>query len=216
MDSKYHGGFTLIELMTTLLVAAVVLGIGVPAFNQFIATNQMASGVNDLTSALHMARTEAVKRRANVTLCASANPEAAAPTCNAGGNIADGWIVFVDCAAAPPPGTCGAPNYAVNGGDVVIGRHAALIDDLADNFTTNPNVDPAYVTFAPTGFPMDIPALGGVRAITDFGLCDHRGNTDVGGGVAAGRWIRISPTGRPQIYRNVAEIQSAQNPLNGC
>ncbi len=217
MDTKYHSGFTLIELMTTLLVAAVVLGIGLPAFNQFIATNQMASSVNDLTSALHLARTEAVKRRASVTLCASANPEAAAPTCDNGGSIADGWIVFVDCTVAPPPaGTCGQPNYAVDANDVVLATHTALIANLANNFSTNPNVDPAYVTFAPTGFPLAIPALGGVQPITDFEFCDQRGNTDVGGNVAAGRWIRISPTGRPQIYRNVDQIQGGQNPLNGC
>lgn len=218
MNKRNHSGFTLIELMTTLLVAGVVLGIGIPAFNQFISTNQMAAGVNDITSSLHLARTEAVKRRANVTICPSANPLANAPACDNGGSFADGWIVFVDCTVAPPPvGTCGLPNYTVdNGIDTVLSAHGALIDNLVNNFTMNPNNLPAYLSFSPTGFPRNIPGLGGAQPITDFQLCDQRGNEDVGGGIAAGRWVRISPTGRPQIYREVADIQGGLNPLNGC
>ncbi len=218
MNKRNHSGFTLIELMTTLLIAGVVLGIGVPAFNQFVATNQMAAGVNDLTSSLHLARTEAVKRRSNVTICPSADPMADPPACDNAGSFADGWIVFVDCTVAPPPnGTCGAPNYTVdNGIDTVLTANSALIDNLADNFSANPNVLPGYITYSATGFPRTIPALGAAQPVTDFQLCDQRGNEDVGGGIAAGRWIRISPTGRPQIYREVAEIQGGLNPLNGC
>jgi len=217
MNKRNHSGFTLIELMTTLLVAAVVLGIGIPAFNQFVATNQMAAGVNDLTSALHLARTEAVKRRANVTICPSANPMADPPACDNGGTFSEGWVVFVDCTlAAPPVGTCGAPNFTVANRIDVISTHAAMIDSLANNFSTfsaNLNITPAYVTYSATGFPRQI---GGTPPVTDFQLCDDRGNKDVGAGIAAGRWIHISPTGRPQIYREVAAIQGAQNPLGGC
>jgi len=226
MDKRNYNGFTLIELMTTLLIAGVILGIGVPAFNQFIATNQMAAGVNDLTSALHLARTEAVKRRANVTICPSANPMADPPACDNGGSFADGWIVFVDCTVPPPGapgggGTCGPPNYVVDPFpiDTVLNAHGAVIDTLVVSTFERAggvNVTPGYVTYSATGFPRDIQALGGVRSITNFQLCDQRGNQDVGGGIAAGRWIRISPTGRPQIYREVAHIQAAQNPLNGC
>jgi prepilin-type N-terminal cleavage/methylation domain-containing protein len=220
MNKRNQCGFTLIELMTTLLVAGVVRGIGVPTFNQFIATNQMVSGVNDLTSSLHLARTEAVKRRANVTICPSANPFADPPACDNTGSFADGWIIFVDCTvAAPPAGTCGAPNYAVADRTDILNAHGPMIDDLANNFSTfstNPNVTPGYITYSPTGFTRTIPVLGAVQPISDFQLCDHRGNQNVGANIAAGRWIRISPTGRPQIFREVGEIQSAQNPLNGC
>ncbi len=183
----------------------------------------MAAGANDLTSALHLARTEAVKRRANVTICPSADAMANAPTCDNNGSFADGWIVFVDCTVPPPSqlGICGAPNYVVDNFDTVVGAHGALIDNLANNFQSfaagaGANTTPAYVTFAPTGFPRTIPALAGTPAVTEIQLCDERGNDDVGGGIAAGRWINISPTGRPQIYRNVADIQGGLNPLGGC
>lgn len=216
MKTRKNQGFTLIELMTTMLVAGVVLGIGVPALTQFIDTNQMASAVNDLNSSIHVARTEAVKRRANVTICPSADPSAANPTCNNAGSFADGWIVFVDCTVAPPPiGTCGAPNYAVDNFDTVVSINSGMVQEIADNFATNPGA-PSYLSFGPTGFQRTIPALGAVQPKTDFQLCDDRGNEDVGGGISAGRWVRIAQTGRPQIYRNVAEVQSAQNPLGGC
>ncbi len=207
-------GFTLVELMATLLVAAIVLGVGIPALTQFVSTNRMAAAANDLTSAIHMARTEAVKRRANVTLCPSANWDSAAPACSAAGNIEDGWIVFVDCTVQPPPlNTCGAPNFTVNAFDTVVSVHGPLPDDIAGNFTTNPGA-PQYVSYSATGFPRQIAV--GQPPKTDFQLCDHRGNMDVGGGVAAGRWVRIAPTGRPQVYRDVADVQSGLNPLGGC
>ncbi len=214
MKASRPNGFTLIELMVTLLVAALVLGVGVPAMSQFIATNRMAAAANDITTAFHIARSEAVKRRANVTVCPSADWDSAAPSCANAGSFEDGWIVFVDCTVAPPPGgTCGAPNYAVDAFDQVIGVHGPLPDDIGDAFTTNPGA-PQYVSYSATGFPRQI-AIGSLPK-TDFQLCDHRGNEDIGGGVAAGRWVRISPTGRPQIYRDVANVQSGLNPLGGC
>ena len=54
MNIRAAKGLTLIELMTTVLVAALVLGIGVPAFTDFIASNRMATAVNDITSTIHM------------------------------------------------------------------------------------------------------------------------------------------------------------------
>ena len=110
-------GFTLVELMITLLVAAVVLGIGVPNFQEFIANNRMAAATNDLISVLHLARGEAVKRRANVTICPSADwDNFGVSSCTAGGRLADGWILFVDCSAAAP---CGPPNIQVDAFDLV-------------------------------------------------------------------------------------------------
>ena len=44
-------------------------------------------------------------------------------------------------------------------------------------------------------------------------LCDHRGDVDTGGGVAAGRWINIRGTGRPRIYADQADVQAW---LGGC
>jgi len=209
-----RNGFTLVELMVALLVAAAVLGVGIPVFSEFISTHRMADAVNDVTTAISLARTEAVERRANVTICPSANWDTATPTCANAGGFEDGWIVFVDCSVQPPPaGTCGAPNSVLDAFDTVIAVNGPLPDGIADNFVTNPGT-PQYVSYSATGFPRQIAV--GQPPKTDFQLCDHRGNEDVGGGVAAGRWIRIAPKGQPQIHRDVADVQSRLNPLGGC
>lgn len=87
-------GFTLIELMVTIAVAAILLSIAVPNFQMFVMNNRMASQANDLITALSLARSEAVKRAANVTVCASSD----GATCT--GSWGDGWIVR-DAAGTP-------------------------------------------------------------------------------------------------------------------
>ena len=53
---------------------------------------------------------------------------------------------------------------------------------------------------------------------TDYNIqiCDRRGDVDTGAGIAAGRWIQVSPLGRQQLVRTRADIQSDRNPLGGC
>jgi type IV fimbrial biogenesis protein FimT len=74
-------GFTLIELMVTLTVMVVMLGIGVPAFKNFMATQRVKSASFDVATALLMARSEAVKRNRAITI---------APV---GADWAAGWTV---------------------------------------------------------------------------------------------------------------------------
>lgn len=93
---RRNTGFTLIELMVTLSVMAILLAIAVPSFQSFMLNNRLAASTNDLASALAMARSEAVKRATRVTVCKSANTEAASPICSTAANWQDGWIVFVD------------------------------------------------------------------------------------------------------------------------
>ena len=70
-------------------ILAIVLGIGVPAFQNVVATNRMAAAVNELVASIHLARSEAVKRRSNTTLCASTDGAG----CDPAAGLRDGWIV---------------------------------------------------------------------------------------------------------------------------
>lgn len=99
-DSYRNSGFTLIELMVTISVLAILLSIAVPSFQSFVLNSRLTATTNDLASALAVARSEAVKRATRVTVCKSANSGAASPTCSTGANWQDGWIVFVDGATA--------------------------------------------------------------------------------------------------------------------
>lgn len=83
-------GFTLIELMIGIAILAIVLGLGVPSFMNTIERNRITTATNDLVMALQMARSEAIKRRTDVTVC---RRNAAGNACDNGANWAGGWLV---------------------------------------------------------------------------------------------------------------------------
>lgn len=90
--AKQHG-FTLIELMITVGLAAVLLSFAVPGMSQFLAKRSVESAASALASDYRFARSEAVKRTAVVTICRSSNGAACAGDA---GSWHVGWIVFVD------------------------------------------------------------------------------------------------------------------------
>ena len=66
-------GFTLIELMVTITILAILLAIGVPSFGSMIRSGQVASETNTFLAALNSARSEASKRGLPVTVCAASD-----------------------------------------------------------------------------------------------------------------------------------------------
>lgn len=91
---KNQAAFTIIELMVTLAVLAIVLGIAVPSFTTQIQNNRVKALTEDLVTSINFARMEALKRGKRVSVCASVNGTAC------GGGWADGWITFIDSAAS--------------------------------------------------------------------------------------------------------------------
>lgn len=88
-------GFTLIELMITIAIAGILLAIGVPSMRDMIHQNRLTGHVNEFVAANLLARSEAIKRGSQVTLCRSANAESS-NTCSTGaGNWSSGWLVVV-------------------------------------------------------------------------------------------------------------------------
>lgn len=81
MNMNTQKGFTLIELMVTIAVLAVVLSIGIPSFNTLINNNRVASQINRFVVALNYARSEAIKRREDISITA------------VGGDWSQGWNV---------------------------------------------------------------------------------------------------------------------------
>jgi type IV fimbrial biogenesis protein FimT len=65
---KSTRGFTIIELMVTLAILAIMMGLGVPSFRAFISSQKIKTGASELMTSLVLARSEAVKRNANVTI----------------------------------------------------------------------------------------------------------------------------------------------------
>jgi type IV fimbrial biogenesis protein FimT len=78
---KRHSGFTLIELMVVLTLAGVLVGLAVPSFREFTASQRVKTAASDLAAAMLMARSEAVKRNTSVTVTQAA------------GGWTNGWTV---------------------------------------------------------------------------------------------------------------------------
>jgi len=70
------GGFTVVELVVTMAIAAILIGIGLPAFTTFIAQQNLTSDANAFLGAVAYARSESTSRSTQVSLQAmNATPE---------------------------------------------------------------------------------------------------------------------------------------------
>jgi type IV fimbrial biogenesis protein FimT len=83
-------GFTVIELMIAVLVLGVLLAMAAPNFNDATLSARLNGFAGSLVGSAQVARSEAIKRNSNITLCASANGS----TCAASGGWEQGWIVM--------------------------------------------------------------------------------------------------------------------------
>ena len=83
-------GFTLVELMMAITVAAILLVIAVPSFRDAALGSRLSAVANNLLASVQLARSEAIKRNQTVTLCASINGS----TCAGSGDWEQGWIML--------------------------------------------------------------------------------------------------------------------------
>ena len=89
-------GFTLIELMITLAVAAILLTVGIPNFRDFVYNNRLTTQANRFVTDMALARSTAVKYQRNAQICVSTSYNTANPACTGGTNWGAGWIVWID------------------------------------------------------------------------------------------------------------------------
>lgn len=89
---KKNHGFSLIELVVTVSVAAILVTIALPGFQNLIVSNRLISQTNQLVTAIHYARNEAIRLNAPVTICSANSPDST--TC-AGGAAGTDWLHWV-------------------------------------------------------------------------------------------------------------------------
>lgn len=67
-DARRLAGFTIIELMVTLVVLGILVTVAIPSFNDLILSSRIKGAASDVYGALSLARSEAIKRNANITI----------------------------------------------------------------------------------------------------------------------------------------------------
>ena len=135
---KMNGrGFTLVELLVVLAVGAILLAIAIPSYAFLVNSSRLAAVTNDLVTALHLARSEAIKRRMRVTVCKTSNAMADTPVCDTTASWQQGWLVFVD----------GGTKGVIDSGDALL----RVQDSLSAAVTITTSNFSSFVSYLPSG-----------------------------------------------------------------
>lgn len=165
-------GFSLIELMVTVVVVGILSALAVPSMRTIIQNMRITSQANEFMADLNFARSEAIKRAADVTVCKSADPTAASPTClTTGTDWGAGRIIFIDSDA---------------NGQRVSTEELLRVRETLDGGNTLTNAA-NLIVYTRTGAKNPATKV-------DFNLCDTRG-------AAFGRQISIDLTGRTVLSK---------------
>lgn len=89
-NRRASGGFTLVELMVTIAVAAILISIAVPSLTDATLSGKLSASANDLVAGAVVGRSEAIKRNAVARMCVSSDGS----TCGSGG-WEQGWIIVI-------------------------------------------------------------------------------------------------------------------------
>lgn len=96
LSRPWQQGLTMVEMMITLAIMAILLAVAIPSFQGLIASTRLTSLTNEFITALTQAKSDAVRRGTRVTICMSANGN----QCNNAGSWDQGWIIFTDTTRA--------------------------------------------------------------------------------------------------------------------
>ncbi len=151
--AKYkQTGFTLIELMVTVVVASILAATAIPNFSSMVKNERTTSVYNGLVSELSYARSEAVKRSANVSICARATDTSCASGTS---DWSDGWLVYVETVS----------NSTLDANEEIL-RVNQKVEDT-QNLSSQGFTNPSTITYSPRGSS---------SSTGYFSVCDDRGS----------------------------------------
>lgn len=179
--------FTLLELIIVLVIAGTLMAIGMPSFLNMIKDNRRATEINSFVTALTLARSEAIKRSATISVCQSST----GTSCTNSGQWEDGWIVFINTNSDVPP--------VVDAGEEVLRVRAALGSGTTVRGTGDFSNS---ISYSSNGFPANV-TTGGL-----FRFCDSRGATHA-------RAAIISSTGRSKLSQDSDSDGIHEDAANG-
>jgi len=169
-----NSGFTLMELLITMALAAILMMVAVPSYSTFTKNQRLTSYTNELITSINMARGEAARRGTRVALCRSSDPDAASPTCSGSNNDwSNGWLVYAigDSRTTTPLVYDSSVDVKIGAGLPQSGVYVK-----SDSATTHAQT-------------LEFAADGTTTATASFAFCDSRG-------VSKGKLVKVIGTGR--------------------
>ena len=192
MKNRLQNGFTLYELLITVLIVGVVLTLGIPNLTQFTANSRITSAANDLHAAFLMARSEAARAKTNITICASDNSMEAGADC--GGTWDEGFIVFIDN---------NFDGARAGAGETILRAHPEAPEGVSLAVAD----DATYFMYASTGLGRRDAADS--VPVSQVIVCDKRGTTETSQDFSAARLFVATPLGRATIVRDFDAVDEA-------
>ncbi len=195
MQPKVQAGFTLLELLTVISIAAILMAIAIPQFQSTGLSAARASGGRMLLTAFNQARSEAIARNRTVNVCRRDffSTYTASPRCAVdSGRWVQGWIVYQDTDASFDGTEPDSPSDII-GVFEPIGTVTA--NGEKDAFKVSPTGNPGVVSFGTNGRP--------TQALS-FTLCDRTGH------LKDSRRVDLSLSGHASLRAlSVADTSSA-------
>lgn len=170
-------GFTLVELVVTLAILAILISLAMPDFSETVRQWRRDSATRALTSSLQLARSEAIKSARKVMLC----PSTTGTSCGTGTEWRNGWIVFVDD---------GTTDQAFDAGERIL--QVTSSQSGVASLTSSANVE--FLQFLPNGLMAAGSTSGAKTGATTFTVTPSGATS-----ATLVNKVAVSTVGRPTV-----------------
>jgi type IV fimbrial biogenesis protein FimT len=209
-------GFSLLEMIIAMTIAGILAAIAIPSFSVVVSNNRLTAYANQFITAINLARSEAIKRGAKVTIKHLGNTPK---------DWKGGWQVFVDIDGQPTNNKIGQYLTDEDGNNCEVDAVGAPIEDCL--LRIFPALPEGFTFWSKDSFKETIiyNAIG--KSVSNTGLpingtlimCD--GNRAAEEQKISAKPIIISSTGRARIGVDNADADSIPNltessNIDGC
>lgn len=177
-------GFTLVELMVTLTIAATLAAVAVPSVQSFLRNNELSAASTALLTAINTARSEAMKSGRSAMVVPANN----------GSDWAQGWVVFVDN---------NRDQRYTSASDTIVAQQRPLTSYFSVGGNGTATGTTPYILFDASGYAKDKNnAFGGLT------LSIQRNDLTGTNSLEQTRRLIIAPTGRARVCKPVSDTDT--------